>query len=127
MKREDIVNLVKSATAQAMGSDYMANVGELTGLDAQKLVSIGKDVIDAGSVDGFVKCCATQMLKFDVDAKEFEIGMPPILIDRIYCLGYIQCVDFDVVEVYSDPMRNLVDGRNYADVEHTFYKRKANS
>lgn len=127
MVREDIVNLVKSATAQAMGSDYMSNVGELTGLDAQKLVSIGKDVIDAGSVDGFVKCCATQMLKFDVDSKEFEIGMPPILIDRINWLGYIQCVDFDVVDVYSDPMRNLVDGRDYSDVEHKFYKPKANS
>lgn len=127
MVREDIVNLVKTATAQAMGSEYMDNVGELTGIDAQKLVSIGKDVIDAGSVDGFVKCCATQMLKFDVDAKEFEVGMPPILVDRIDWLGYIQCVDFDVVDVYSDPMRNLVDGRDYSDVEHKFYKPKANS
>lgn len=127
MIRTDLVNLVKSATAQAMGSQYMSNAGTLTGINAQELVSIGKDVIDANSVDGFVKCCATQMLKMDVDSKEFTVDMPPILVDRIDWLGYIQCIDFDVVDVYSDPMRNLVDGRSYAEIEHTFYKPKANS
>lgn len=127
MIRTDLVNLVKSATAQVLGSTYMENAGELTGINAQELVSIGKDVIDGNSVDGFVKCCATQMLKMDVDTKEFIADMPPIFIDRVDWLGYIEMIDFDVVDVYSDPMRNLVDGRNYSDIEHTFYKPKANA
>lgn len=127
MLRTDLVNLVKSATAQVLGSTYMENAGNLTGINAQELVSIGKDVIDGNSVDGFVKCCATQMLKMDIDAKEFDADMPPILIDRIDWLGYIEMIDFDVCDVYSDPMRNLVDGRNYSDIEHTFYKPKANA
>ena len=122
MKFVDVVTVVQNAVAQAMGSEYMAKVGNLADLDSYKLVELGKDVLDSGTVDTYTKSLLSQLGKMFIDSRKYEGEMPSIFIDSFEWGGYIERVGFDLAEIIADPKWNLTNNTDYSSHEHKFYQ-----
>ena len=54
MKFTDVVNLTQTAVAQTLGTTYLEKDGKIAPIESFKLVDVGKDVLDSGSVDSYV-------------------------------------------------------------------------
>ena len=122
MKFVDVVTVVQNAVAQAMGTEYMAKVGNLADLDSYKLVELGKDVLDSGTVDTYTKSLLSQLGKMFIDSRKYEGEMPSIFIDSFEWGGYIERVGFDLAEIIADPKWNLTNNTDYSSHEHKFYQ-----
>lgn len=122
MKLTDVVSVVQTAVAQAMGSEYMSKVGDLASLDSYKLVDLGKDVLDSGTVDTYTKSLLSQLGKMFIDSRKYVGEMPSIFIDSFEWGGYIERVGFDLAEIIADPKWNLTNNTDYSSHEHKFYQ-----
>ena len=120
MKFNDVVELTQNAVAQTLGSTYMEKDGKLAPLTSFNLVDVGKDVLDSGSVDSYVKALLTQMGKMIIDSKVYKAELPSLFIDSFDWGGYIERVYFSPQDLLKDDMYDLVDGKVYED--HKFYK-----
>ena len=122
MKFVDVVTVVQNAVAQAMGAEYMSKLGDLASLDSYKLVELGKDVLDTGTVDTYTKSLLSQLGKMFIDSRKYEGEMPSIFIDSFEWGGYIERVGFDLAEIIADPKWNLTNNTDYSSHEHKFYQ-----
>lgn len=120
MKFNDVVELTQNAVAQTLGSTYMEKDGKLAPLTSFNLVDVGKDVLDSGSVDSYVKALLTQMGKMIIESKVYKAELPSLFIDSFDWGGYIERVYFSPQDLLKDDMYDLVDGKVYED--HKFYK-----
>lgn len=120
MKFQDVVELTQNAVAQTLGAEYMTKEGKLAPLTSFNLVDVGKDVLDSGSVDSYVKALLTQMGKMIVESKVYKAELPSLFIDSFDWGGYIERVYFSPQDLLKDEMYDLVDGKVYED--HKFYK-----
>lgn len=120
MKFTDVVNLTQTAVAQTLGATYMEKDGKIASIESFKLVDVGKDVLDSGSVDSYVKSLLTQIGKMIIDAKRYTADIPSIFVDSFDWGGYVERVYFAPQDLIQDEMYNLVNGATYED--HKFYK-----
>lgn len=120
MKFTDIVELTQNAVAQTLGDVYMGKDGKLLPLTSFNLVDVGKDVLDSGSVDSYVKSLLTQMGKMIIESKVYTAELPSLFIDSFDWGGYIERVYFSPQDLLKDDMYDLVDGKVYED--HKFYR-----
>ncbi len=120
MKFTDVVELTQNAVAQTLGDVYMGKDGKLAPLTSFNLVDVGKDVIDSGSVDSYVKALLTQMGKMIIESDVYKAELPSLFIDSFDWGGYIERVYFSPQELLKDDMYDLVDGKVYED--HKFYR-----
>jgi len=125
MKFKDVVSLTQKAVAQTLGSEYMEQSGDFGDLDSYKLVDIGKDVLDSGSVDSYVKTLLTQIGKLYIESREYVSELKSIYIDSFDWGGYLERVYFAPQDLIKDEMYDLVDGQSYDD--HKFYKPNASA
>ena len=120
MKFNDVVELTQNAVAQTLGSEYMEKLGTLSELSSYRLVDVGKDVLDGGSVDSYVKSLLTQIGKLYIESREYVSELDSIYIDSFDWGGYLERVYFSPQDLVTDDMFNLVNGNTYED--HKFYK-----
>ena len=120
MKFNEVVELTQNAVAQTLGSEYMEKLGTLSELSSYKLVDVGKDVLDGGSVDSYVKSLLTQIGKLYIESREYVSELDSIYIDSFDWGGYLERVYFAPQDLVTDDMFNLVNGNTYED--HKFYK-----
>lgn len=120
MKFNDVVELTQNAVAQTLGSEYMEKLGTLSELSSYRLVDVGKDVLDGGSVDSYVKSLLTQIGKLYIESREYVSELDSIYIDSFDWGGYLERVYFAPQDLVTDDMFNLVNGNTYED--HKFYK-----
>lgn len=120
MKFNDVVELTQNAVAQTLGSNYMEKIGTLSELSSYQLVDVGKDVLDGGSVDSYVKSLLTQIGKLYIESREYVSELDSIYIDSFDWGGYLERVYFAPQDLVTDDMFNLVNGNTYED--HKFYK-----
>lgn len=120
MKFTDVVELTQNAVAQTLGDEYMGKDGKLAPLTSFNLVDVGKDVLDSGSVDSYVKALLTQMGKMIIESDVYKAELPSLFIDSFDWGGYIERVYFSPQELLKDDMYDLVDGKVYED--HKFYR-----
>lgn len=120
MKFQDVVELTQNAVAQTLGAEYMTKEGKLAPLTSFNLVDVGKDVLDSGSVDSYVKALLTQMGKMIIESKVYKAELPSLFIDSFDWGGYVERVYFSPQDLLKDDMYDLVDGKVYED--HKFYK-----
>lgn len=125
MKFNDVVDLTQKAVAQSLGTDYMTKTGNLSELDSYKLVDIGKDVLDSGTTDSYVKALLTQIGKLYIESREYTSELNSIYIDSFDWGGYLERVYFSPQDLIKDEMYNLVDKQSYDD--HIFYKPNASA
>ncbi len=120
MKFTDVVELTQNAVAQTLGDVYMGKDGKLAPLTSFNLVDVGKDVLDSGSVDSYVKALLTQMGKMIIESEVYKAELPSLFIDSFDWGGYIERVYFSPQDLLKDDMYDLVDGKVYED--HKFYR-----
>ena len=125
MKFVDVTTLTQEAVAQTLGTTYLTKDGKIASIESYKLVDVGKDVLDSGSVDAYVKSLLTQMGKMVVDAKRYTAELPSIFVDNFEWGGYVERVYFAPQDLITDEMYSLVDGQTYED--HKFYKPKTSA
>ena len=125
MKFVDVTTLTQEAVAQTLGTTYLTKDGKLASIESYKLVDVGKDVLESGSVDAYVKSLLTQMGKMVVDAKRYAAELPSIFVDNFEWGGYVERVYFAPQDLITDEMYSLVDGQTYED--HKFYKPKTSA
>ena len=125
MKSTDVVDLTQKAVAQSLGTEYMNKIGDLSALDSYRLVDIGKDVLDSGSTDSYVKALLTQIGKLYIESREYTSELNSIYIDSFDWGGYLERVYFSPQDLIKDEMYNLVDKQSYDD--HVFYKPNASA
>lgn len=125
MKFTDVVSLTQNAVAQTLGTEYMEKSGDFASLDSYKLADVGKDVLDSGSVDSYVKALLTQMGKMYVESREYVSELKSLFIESFDWGGYLERVYFAPQDLVKDEMYNLVDGQSYDD--HKFYKPNASA
>lgn len=122
MKLNDVIELTKNAIAQSMGSEYMEKVGDLSTLDSYRLVDVGRDVADSGSVEKFTNALITLIGKMDLDLREYTGKLKYMYVESFEWGGFVERVRFGLADVMTDCMWNLIPNQSYADIEHTFYK-----
>ena len=120
MKFNDVVELTQNAVAQTLGDVYMGKDGKLAPLTSFNLVDVGKEVLNSGSLDSFVKALLTQMGKMIIESKVYTAELPSLFIDSFDWGGYIERVYFSPQDLLKDDMYDLVDGKVYED--HKFYR-----
>ena len=125
MKFVDVVNLTQNAVAQALGTEYMGKLGDFSALSSFQLMDVGKDVLDSGSVDSFVKALLVQIGKLYIDSREYVSELPSIYVDSFDWGGFVERVYFSPAELIDDSMYNLVDKQSYDD--HIFYEPKVSA
>ena len=126
MKFEDVLDVTKKALAQSMGGEYMEQLGDLAALDDEKLVDVGRRVLEGNvTTEKFTKALVSVIGKIEFDSRKYKISTPSIVVNSMDWGGFVEDVQFDVSEnIMQDPMYNLVDGQSYAEAEHKFYQPK---
>ena len=123
MKYETIVDLTKKVIAQTLGSTYMEQEGKLAAIESGKLVDIGKDVSNMeNGVDAYTKACIDVIGKYDFDTMEYAPEIKSIMRDNWEWGAFLERIKNEPQKILTDDIFNLVDGKSYSDVEHTFYK-----
>lgn len=125
MKFEDVVSLTQNAVAQAMGTEYMEKLGDFSALSSHDLIDVGKDVLDSGSVDSYVKSLLVQIGKMYIESREYVSELDNIFVDSFDWGGMLERVYFSPAELIEDSMYNLVDKKSYDD--HIFYEPKVSA
>lgn len=124
MKHVDVVELTQEAVAQTMGTDYMTDIGDFSGINSYKLIDIGKDVLDGGTIDVYAKKLLGLLGKMVIDAKSYEgAGIDSIFVDSFDWGSFVERVYFTPQDLIEDDMWNLIDGKVYEN-DHKFFAPK---
>lgn len=127
MKHVDVVELTQESVAQTMGTDYMEELGDFSAVDSYKLVDIGKDVLQAGTVDVYAKKLLGLLGKMVIDAKKYEAsGIKGIFVDSFDWGSFVERVYFEPQDLIEDDMWNLIDGKVYEN-DHKFFAPKVSA
>ena len=127
MKLTDVKELTQKAIAQIMGGEYMTKVGDISALDDYKLVDVGRDVLESGSVEPFTKTLVSLIYKMEIMSDRYVKRLKGLFVNSAEWGGYLERVYFDLCDVLDDSMYNLVNGQDYSNVEHKFYKPKTSA
>lgn len=125
MNRVDVIELTQKAVAQAMGSEYMEQLGTFSELDSAKLADVGRDVSQAGTVEVYSHALLSLMGKFELMNDEYQRKIKSLYVDSFEWGGFIERTLIDLTEIIADPMWNLQSGHDYSDIENTFYGAKS--
>lgn len=121
MKKVDLVELSKNAVAQTMGAEYMTKLGTFGELDSYKLSDVGQAVTADNVISSFVNNLTSLLGKHVIDNRLYTTSLPSLYVDSFDWGGYLQRTRYGLADILDDPMYNLVSGRDYSDIEHTYY------
>lgn len=118
---KDVVEVIKSATAQTMGTEYMERLGELSTLDSGKLVEIGRDIEDLELGSKFSAALMSVIGKIVIDSRKYDGELPSLVVENHEWGGFVERILVKPYEVIKDEMYELVSKKDYSEVEHTYY------
>lgn len=123
MKYDTIVDLTKKVISQTMGVTYMEQEGKLSAIESGNLVDIGRDITDMeNGVDAYTKACIDVIGKYEFDSMEYVPEIRSIMRDNWEWGAFLERIKNEPQQILTDDIFNLVDGKSYSDIEHTFYK-----
>ena len=125
MKFENVVEITQKSLAQAMGSEYMEQLGEIAAIGSAKLADIGREVTQPGTVEKFTNSLISLLGKFELLNNEYKKRLNSLYVDSFEWGGFIERTVLDLTKIIDDPMYNTVDGTDYSEIEHTFYGSRA--
>jgi len=115
-----IYDTVQKAVAQAVGDNYMQQVGTLADLPSYKLADVGNAVFDAaGGVDVVVKSLVDALGKFECEVRPYEGDLSSVMVKPMEWGGFVERAYIGLAEIIDDPRLNLVNGTSYDD--HVYY------
>lgn len=131
MKMVDVVSVVQTAVAQAMGESFMSANGNLTGLASDKLVDIGVAIENAGTAETVFKGLITQLALLEVEARAYSGDLNAFMVRDTEWGGFVERVCYGLNTIVADPMWNIFeqnhtalgayDPHDYSTAEHQFY------
>lgn len=127
MKKVDIVSLTSKAIAQTMGANFMTEIGDFSAIDSYKLADIGKQITGEDTINSLNNNLIAVMGKHIIDNRLYTSNLPSLYVESFDWGGYLVRTRFGLSDIIDDPMFNLVNGKNYADIEHTYYEPNAKS
>ena len=128
MKMNDVLQITRQMVAQSMGTTYMMQNGYLESIPVEKLVDVGRDITEAdNTVEKATKALCVLLAKREVDEGTFNPMFNDIIVDRIDWGGFIERDKIDYADIMDDPVFNVENKKNYADIEHTYYQPKVAS
>ena len=89
MKMKDVVSVVQTAVAQAMGAEFMEKQGNLTGLASDKLVDIGTAIENAGTSETVFKGLITQLALLEVEARAYSGDLNSFMVKDTEWGGFV--------------------------------------
>lgn len=123
MKYDTIVDLTKKVISQTLGITYMEQEGKLSAIESGNLVDIGRDILDMeNGVDAYTKACIDVIGKYEFDTMEYVPEISSIMRDNWEWGAFLERIKNEPQQILTDDIFNLVDGKSYSDIEHTFYK-----
>lgn len=123
MKFEDVVNLTQSALAQSMGGEYMRQLGTLSALPVDKLVDVGRDVMDSDiTVEKFTKALVSVIGSYELVNLNVKEEFADLYVGTMEWGGFLERAYYGLAEFIEDSMWNTVNGKSYSDIEHKFYQ-----
>lgn len=119
----DVKQLTIDAIAESMGHAYMESqkINMTEPLSSEKLVDVGKDVEDSGSVEKFAHALIGLLGKMVIDTRRYQPDMPSVIMDTFEYGAYMEKVRLGLYDIQDDPMLNLINKHDYSAIEHTFY------
>lgn len=130
MKMKDVVSVVQTAVAQAMGTEFMEKQGNLTGLASDKLVDIGTAIANAGTAETVFKGLITQLALLEVEARAYSGDLNSFMVKDTEWGGFVERVCYGLNTIVADPMWNIFEQNHtsgaytphdYSAAEHQFY------
>lgn len=123
MKWENVVELTQKAVAQALGTSYMEQSGDLGALNTEKLIDIGKKVLDVdATTEKFTKALISVIGEYELITFNVKAEYDDLFIHNFEWGGFLERIYYGLADVIEDPMWNTVNGRSYADIENKFYQ-----
>lgn len=143
MKFVDVANVVKTAAAQVLGSEYMASAGDIAAYDAGQLADLGTRIIGTTSgsnanlgIDVALKTILDECGRIVFESREYTGELDEMFIDAREWGGYMVRYYFGLASVMTDEMWNPDGFTDYfaansagvnealriAAIEHGFYK-----
>lgn len=127
MKLNDVVNVTKSAIAQALGEEYSEQTGNLKATDSGLLTSLGKVVTSTSQFQElFVNGVIDQMAKLEIeDVAYTQEEFSKMMVDRQEYGGFMARIYFEPTDNFQkDPSFSLEAGKDYSALEHTYFGAK---
>lgn len=130
MKKIDVVQLTRDAIAQTMGTDYAPLLNEegqplsndeLASLDTYKLVDIGRDVTEDSVINSFNTGLIALIGRHIIETRLYTSKLPSLYVESFDWGGFLERTRIGLGEIMADPMYDLIRGKSYAEIEHTYY------
>ena len=142
MQITQVQDILKPALAQAMGAEYMGQVGELSALDDRALADIGQKLFSGTDpktgisleADVALKECIDQCGKLVIESERYYGQVKSLFIDPREWGGFMVRYYFGVANVMQDEMWNsegfvdyfaeggAAEAARIAAIEHGYYK-----
>lgn len=106
----DVLSVLKSAISQSMGAEYLDGSeigGKLDVLSSDKIIDIGKDVLDGGSTETFYKSVLSVISEIVVDARAYSGDLNVFMVKDNEWGGFIERIKVGLGTIVSDPKWNL--------------------
>ena len=127
MKREQVVEATKQGLAQALGEAYAEQIGTLSPTNAGALVDLGMKVTSADSFEQlFINGVLEVMGRLEIEDMLYRSNdFNDMQVSRDMFPGFMARIYFEPSDnLMSDPSFNLEPGKNYAELEHTYFGAK---
>lgn len=143
MNKVEIINVLKPALAQAMGAEYMGEVGELSALDDSKLADIGQALFDRSvdpqtgislTADVALKELVDQCGRIVIESERYYGQVKSVFVDPREWGGFLIRYYFGLANIMEDEMWNengfidffstggQAEAARIAAIEHGYYK-----
>lgn len=116
MKVRQLWELVNTATQEVLGETAVVQE------DLSNLVDIGKEIINADSVDNYVRKLINHIGKVVFVNRQYAGGAPSVLMDSWEFGSVLQKVSAEMPEAQENDAWNLQDGQDYS--PNVFYQPK---
>lgn len=130
MKMVDVVSVVQTGIAQAMGTEFMEKVGTLDANDSSKLIDVGKQIEEAGTTESVFKGLITQLAILEIETRAYKGDLNSFMVKDTEWGGFVERVCFGLAQIVADPMWNIYEQNHtngvytphdYSVAEHQFY------
>lgn len=124
MTQEQTIDVIKTGLAQALGSEYAEQIGALSPNNPTALVDLGTIITGSESLSKlYMDGVIMQMGKLEIDAMVYrDDEMKSLVISRDMTPGFKARVYGEPADnLMDDPSFNVEEGKNYSELEHTYF------
>ena len=124
--QKNIANITKSIYSQVLGSEFMAEDGNIKAIEAGELVSIGKNVLEMDNgLEKMAKAMVVVIGKIVFDDFFGEtLRLSQMFTDSWEYGNIYEVVQVNPQSLITEDLYNLTDGKDYSSVENTYYAPK---